>query len=107
MTYRYMRAIILFDLPTETKENRRDATRFRNYLLDDGFDMLQYSVYTRICPDRDNAEMHLSRIKQVAPDSGSIRMLMLTENQFTNMKIISGEKTTQEKHNVPAQMAFF
>lgn len=102
-----MRTIILFDLPTETKQNRRDATRFRNYLLDDGFDMLQYSVYTRICPDRDNAETHLSRIRQAAPKSGSIRMLMLTENQFTNMKIITGEKTSQEKYNIPAQMAFF
>ena len=102
-----MRAVVLFDLPTDTKENRRNATRFRNFLLDDGFDMLQYSVYTRICPDRDNAETHLNRVKNVAPEAGSIRMLMLTENQFTNMKVIAGEKTVQEKRNTPTQMAFF
>ena len=105
--YRFMRVVVLFDLPTGTKAERRQATRFRNFLLDDGFDMLQYSVYSRICPDRDNAETHLRRIKKVAPSEGSVRVLMVTENQFANMAIIVGEKTTQEQ-NVPVkQLAFF
>jgi len=107
MSYRYMRAVVLFDLPTDTKKSRREATRFRNFLLDDGFDMLQYSVYTRICPDRNNAETHLNRIQKIAPENGSIRMLMLTENQFAGMKIIAGDKTSQEISNTPTQLAFF
>ena len=105
--YRFMRVVVLFDLPTGTKAERRNATRFRNFLLDDGFDMLQYSVYSRICPDRDNAEMHLRRIKKVAPKEGSVRVLMVTENQFANMAIIVGEKIAQEKDVMAKQLAFF
>lgn len=65
--YRYMRAIVIFDLPVSNKKERKLATCFRRFLLDDGFEMLQYSVYTRLCPDRDNANTHLDRIKKVAP----------------------------------------
>ncbi len=105
--YRFMRAMIIFDLPVVTKKERKLATNFRKFLLDDGFEMLQYSVYTRLCPDRDNAYTHLNRIKKAAPDTGSIRMLMLTEHQFTDMYVVSGEKTTQELKNTPQQLAFF
>lgn len=106
-SYKYMRALVLFDLPTDTKFNRRSATQFRNYLLNDGFTMLQYSIYSRLCPDRDNADTHLQRIKKHAPKEGSIRMLMLTENQFTNMEVICGEKSGQEKHITENQMLLF
>lgn len=102
-----MRVVVLFDLPTGTKSQRSAATHFRNFLLDDGFDMLQYSVYSRLCPDRDNAETHLLRIKKKAPSDGSIRLLMMTEHQFTNMHVIAGEKTPQELVSTPKQLAFF
>jgi CRISPR-associated protein Cas2 len=105
--YKIMRVVVLFDLPTNTKQERRNATRFRNFLLDDGFDMLQYSIYSRLCPDRDNANTHLERVKNHAPDDGSIRLLMLTEQQFTNMHVITGEKTVQEKLVGYQQLAFF
>jgi len=102
-----MRAMVIFDLPVVTKKERKLATRFRKFLLDDGFEMLQYSVYTRLCPDRDNAHTHLNRIKKIAPRNGSIRMLMLTEHQFTDMYVVTGEKTIQEIKNTPQQLAFF
>ena len=102
-----MRALVLFDLPTDTKLNRGNATRFRNYLLNDGFTMLQYSIYSRLCPDRDNANTHLERLKKHAPHEGSIRMLMLTENQFTNMEVICGKKTEQEEYISNEQMLLF
>ena len=86
--YRFMRVVVLFDLPTSTKGERRAATRFRKFLLDDGFDMLQYSVYSRLCPNRDGAEKHMLRVRHNAPDSGSVRILYLTEHQFANMHII-------------------
>ncbi len=104
---RFMRAMVIFDLPVITKKERKLATSFRKFLLDDGFEMLQYSVYTRLCPDRDNANTHLERIKKMAPQTGSIRMLMLTEHQFANMNVVSGEKTVQELKNTPQQLAFF
>ena len=105
--YKFMRVIVLFDLPTDTKAERRVATQFRKALLDDGFDMLQYSVYSRLCPNRDSAEKHMLRTKRNAPDSGSVRVLYLTENQFTNMHVLVGEKTTQENKLPVTQMAFF
>lgn len=102
-----MRAMVIFDLPVVTKKERKTATGFRKFLLDDGFEMLQYSVYTRLCPDRDNAYMHLDRIKKAAPNNGSIRMLMLTEHQFADMHVVAGEKSAQETKNLPQQLAFF
>lgn len=107
MSYKIMRVAVLFDLPTNTKEDRRLATKFRQFLLSDGFDMLQYSVYTRLCANRDIAEKHLLRVKMNAPRNGSIRLLYLTEHQFTDMQIIAGEKTTQEKKVSVEQMTFF
>lgn len=98
---------MVFDLPVGTKYQRRQATRFRKALLDDSFEMLQFSVYTRICPNRDSAEKHLSRIKRVAPNSGSIRIFTITENQYSNMAIISGVKTAQETKITAKQLTFF
>lgn len=106
-SYRFMRAMVIFDLPVVTKKERKLATSFRKFLLDDGFEMLQYSVYTRLCPDRDNAYTHLDRIKKAAPNNGSIRMLMLTEHQFSDMYVVAGEKNAQETKNTAKQLAFF
>lgn len=107
MSYSIMRVAVFFDLPTGTKAERRAATQFRKFLLDDGFDMLQYSVYTRLCPNHDVAEKHMMRVKRQAPDVGSVRLLYLTEHQFTNMQVIVGEKTVQESLVPAAQLAFF
>lgn len=92
-----MRVAVFFDLPTGSKKERRMATRFRNFLLKDGFNMLQYSVYTRLCPNRDVAEKHMNRVKRNAPDVGSIRLIYLTEHQFTNMYVITGKKNRTRK----------
>lgn len=105
--YKFMRVVVLFDLPTNTKAERRAATQFRKFLLDDGFDMLQYSVYSRLCPNRDGAEKHMLRVKRNAPDSGSVRVLYLTEHQFATMHVLVGEKTVQEEKLPTSQLAFF
>lgn len=102
-----MRVAVFFDLPTGSKKDRYLATRFRNFLLKDGFSMLQYSIYTRICPNRDVAEKHMNRVKRNAPKNGSIRLLYLTEYQFTHMLVIAGEKTAQEKYISSDQLSFF
>lgn len=107
ISYKYMRALVIFDLPVLTKPERKDATRFRKALLDDGFEMLQYSVYTRLCPNRENMESHFSRMQQIAPKKGSIRMIYVTENQYANMKVLAGEKSAQEKSEKAQQLAFF
>ena len=97
MAYKFMRVAVFFDLPTGSKKERRTATRFRNFLLKDGFNMLQYSVYTRLCPNRDVAEKHMNRVKRNAPDVGSIRLIYLTEHQFTNTYVITGKKNCTRK----------
>lgn len=102
-----MRVAVLFDLPTNTKAERRAATQFRKFLLDDGFTMLQYSVYTRLCPNRDTAEKHMQRVKRNTPEAGSVRLLYLTEHQFTHMLILVGEKTVQERAAPSQQLVFF
>jgi len=106
-SYRFMRSIVVFDLPVGTKWQRRQATRFRKALLDDGFEMLQFSVYTRICLNRDSAEKHLSRVKKFAPNTGSIRIINITENQYSSMAVISGGKSAQESKVTTEQLTFF
>lgn len=105
--YKFMRVVVLFDLPTSTRSERRDASKFRLSLLNDGFDMLQYSIYSRLCPNRDSAEKHMLRTKRIAPPKGSIRILYVTEHQFSNMYIIAGEKTSQERLRPTKQLTFF
>ena len=107
MSYKIMRVVALFDLPTSTKGERKAATNFRKFLIDDGFTMLQYSVYSRLCPNRDAAEKHMMRVKRNAPEVGSVRVLYLTEHQFASMYIIVGEKTVQEQALPTSQLAFF
>ena len=106
-SYKYMRSMVIFDLPVVEKKERKIATRFRKALLDDGYEMLQYSVYVRLCANRDDANVHLSRVQQQAPENGSIRMIMLTENQYNDMKIICGVQSAQEKAETTSQLAFF
>jgi CRISPR-associated protein Cas2 len=87
---KFMRILVFFDLPVGTKKERQQATKFRNFLLKDGFYMLQFSVYARICNGVDSVETHERRIANNNPDNGSVRILTVTEKQYENMKIILG-----------------
>ena len=91
-----MRIIVMFDLPMVTEKEKRTATKFRKYLLDDGFIMMQFSVYSRICKNNDDLNKHINRLKINAPKSGNIRLLQVTENQYNNMIMFSGEKSVEE-----------
>lgn len=96
-TRRFMRLMVLFDLPTTSAAYKRAYVQFRNYLLKDGYVMVQWSVYARIVNGIDAAEKHLQRLQKHLPREGSIRCLQITEKQFTQMKILLGERTNQEK----------
>lgn len=87
---RYMRMIVFFDLPTLTKADRRNASRFRNFLVKDGYTMLQLSVYSRICKGQDDVEKHAKRLKSLIPQEGSVRLLTITEKQYVSMEILVG-----------------
>ena len=92
-----MRMIVLFDLPVTTKAKMRAANQFRQFLLKDGYQMLQLSIYTRIIKGRDALEKHHKRLVAHLPEEGSIRCLSITEKQFASMEILVGEKKPQEK----------
>ncbi|MCL2189876.1 MAG: CRISPR-associated endonuclease Cas2 [Defluviitaleaceae bacterium] len=85
-----MRILVFFDLPVKTKPERRVATQFRNFLLKDGYHMLQFSIYARTCNGTDAVEKHKTRLYNSLPDNGSIRMLVITEKQYQSIEILVG-----------------
>lgn len=94
---------VFFDLPVGTKAERRHATRFRKFLKDDGFMMLQWSVYARVCRGEDGADKHDSRVTKALPPRGSVRTLRVTDRQYARMKLLLGEATFSEK-KAPEQL---
>ncbi len=96
----------LFDLPTETKSQRKLATQFRKGLLQDGFTRFQYSVYIRHCASKENAEVHIRRIKKMVPAEGMVSVLTVTDKQFGNMMTLYGEKY-REPPPPPQQLELF
>ncbi len=107
MNNNFMRVIVFFDLPVTTREERRVATQFRNYLLRDGYYMIQFSVYGRLCGNREAVQMHIGRLMCHVPSGGSVRVMSVTEKQYTGMIILAGTPKNQEKPADYVQMSFF
>ncbi len=106
-TRRFMRLIVLFDLPVVSKADRRAYTLFRRFLINDGYDMIQFSVYGRILNGSDTLEKHYKRLIDNLPAAGSIRCLSVTEKQFASMKLLVGMPLFQEKALKINQMLLF
>ena len=104
---RFMRLLVLFDLPVKTRADRRAYARFHKFLLRDGYDMIQFSVYARICNSPEAVETHVMRLKAHKPPSGSVRYMQVTEKQFTQMKVLVGEKKPKEHPKFARQLSFF
>jgi CRISPR-associated protein Cas2 len=94
---RFVWMFVFFDLPVGTKADRRWATKFRKFLKDDGFLMLQLSVYARVCRGEDAADKHVQRVTKNLPPKGSVRTLQVTDKQYGRMKLMLGEATFSEK----------
>ena len=92
-----MWVFVFFDLPVGSKAERYAATRFRNFLKDDGFLMLQWSVYARVCRGDEAVNKHQSRVTKNLPTKGSVRTLQVTERQYARMKLMIGESKRSEK----------
>lgn len=103
---KFMRVIVFFDLPVTTKEERKVATKFRKSLIDDGYYMVQFSVYARLCGGVDSANDVVNRLKRNAPKDGSIRCMTVTEKQYAQMKVIVGNPKRSEKPSEFYQMSF-
>lgn len=88
MRYVAMRVICMFDLPVITNNEKRAYRDFRKFLLKNGFEMLQFSIYIRTCPNRSFAKKFYRKIKAYAPRRGDIKLLSITEKQFEDMEYI-------------------
>ncbi|HQR50772.1 MAG TPA: CRISPR-associated endonuclease Cas2 [Methylophilaceae bacterium] len=102
-----MRLLVLFDLPVVTKAERRAYTIFRRILINDGYDMTQFSVYGRLINGNDALEKHMKRLVDHLPQEGSIRCLAVTEKQYASMKLLVGLPLFQEKTVKSDQLLLF
>ncbi len=91
---RFMRILVLFDLPIETRAERRIYAKFRKYLIKNGFYMLQKSVYCKMVLNGSNAEAVKKNLRHNRPDRGLVQVLLVTEKQFVRMECITGESST-------------
>ena len=104
----FMRLIVFFDLPTKTIQEKKVYSSFRKSLLKDGYYMIQYSVYGRICNGPDSITKFLEKLNRYVPDIGSVRALSVTEKQYASISILSGDKKTEDKPVLDCyQLSFF
>lgn len=100
--------LVLFDLPVTTKRERDQATKFRKKLLDDGYSMLQFSVYMRSCNSWERMKKHSRRLRIYAPEGGNIRAILMTEKQWIkSIAIISENYRKQKKVAEMHQLSIF
>lgn len=104
--YRIMWLFVFFDLPTNTKAERRHAARFRKMLEKDGFSMMQYSVYVRHCASKENMNVHISRVRKSMPPSGYTSILSVTDRQYGEILNFWG-KIECARPETPQQLEFF
>ena len=101
-----MWVLVFFDLPTDTKRERKAAAKFRKDLVSDGFTMFQFSIYIRNCPSMENAGVHIRRVKGVLPEYGKVGIMSITEKQFDSMELFVGKKNS-ELPQVEQQLELF
>lgn len=104
--WRSMWVIAMFDLPTLTTQDRKVYARFRKNLIEDGFTMMQYSVYSRHCASIENAAVHAKRMGEKVPAAGEVRFLTITDKQFGRISVYVGKKR-QATLPSPSQMELF
>ena len=104
--YRIMWLFVFFDLPTNTKTERRHAAQFRKALEKDGFSMMQYSVYVRHCASKENMQIHINRVRRSMPPSGYTSLLAVTDKQYGAILNFWG-KIEQSKPEIPQQLELF
>lgn len=102
-----MRMVVMFDLTVGTPSQRRAAARFRTFLIQDGYSMMQFSIYVRICNGIDAVAKHRARVEAEVPQNGSVRVLVVTDKQFASMDILTGSYVIADISATDAQIGFF
>ena len=96
--------MVMFDLPVLTEEEKKAATRFRHNLLDDGYLMIQWSIYARPCISYEQMDTHIARVKGFTPGGGNVRLMFLTDQQWGKSITVAGQNYRQGKRSVDPQM---
>lgn len=104
--YRIMWVLVFFDLPTETKRDRKNYSIFRKKILGDGFTMFQFSIYVRHCNSKENADVHMKRVKLILPPDGNVGIMCITDKQFGMMEIFKGKERIAAP-DTPQQLELF
>lgn len=109
---RFLYILVMFDLPTKTKSDRKKYSKFRKNILKDGFSMIQYSIYIRICKNNYSANAHIQYVKSIIPIKGEVRILRLTDEVYNSMQIFVGfdlpvkSRTNEEKIGIQTVIEF-
>lgn len=98
--------LVMFDLPTDTKSQRKAATRFRNFLLDEGFERSQFSVYARFVNGKEAFQTRATRIERNLPETGDIQILNFTDRQYRDILHFSDQGRRTPRKN-PQQLVLF
>ncbi|WP_019962207.1 CRISPR-associated endonuclease Cas2 [Woodsholea maritima] len=104
--YQILWILVTFDLPVETKAQRKAATQFRQHLLDLGFEMSQFSNYMRFCKGKEQFETYVNRIEAALPEWGNIYIYQFTDRQYENIIRFCDQSRKRQKKN-PNQLALF
>lgn len=105
--YRIMWVWVLFDLPVLTKTERKRAARFRNDLLDLGFEMVQYSVYLRHAWSKEKAESYAKQVGDCVPEAGHVQVLFFTDKQYALSQVFHGRNRSRAPAEKPDQLVLF
>ena len=97
---------VMFDLPVGTRENAKEAKKFREFLLDEGFEMSQFSIYARFCNGKEQYEAYLRRIERNLPERGDIHVLSFADKQYENIVRFSSQARQKQRKN-PEQLVMF
>ena len=95
MSYRFMRIVLFFDLPTLTEKNRKEYTRFRKFLIKTGFMMLQESVYVKLALNTTTTNTLMNNLEKNKPADGLVQVLLVTEKQYSKMYMLLGENRNE------------
>ena len=98
--YRIMWVLVFFDLPTDTKKDRKNYALFRKKVQADGFQMFQFSIYLRHCSSRENADVHIKRVKNNLPPKGHVGIMCVTDKQFGMMEIFRGHDLVKSPETI-------
>ena len=104
--YRLMWILVMFDLPTDTKKKRKDAGSFRNFLLGEGFERSQFSVYARFVNGKEALATRIKRIERNLPGSGDVQILNFTDRQYRDIVHFSDQGRRKAREN-PQQLVMF